>query len=98
MLPTAMFISFAVFIVFKYRVSNIKFSKQQREIISALEKNMLGVYIIHVFVIETFDILGLDPLIMNPVLSIPLLSIIVMIVSCAGTAIMRRIPLLNKLV
>jgi surface polysaccharide O-acyltransferase-like enzyme len=98
MLPNNMIITFAVFLVFKYEVSKIKFSAQQRGIIIALAKNMLGVYIIHVFVIETFDILGLHSLIMNPVLAIPLLSILVMIVSNIGVAIMRRIPLVNKFV
>jgi surface polysaccharide O-acyltransferase-like enzyme len=97
-LPNTMFITFAVFIVFKYRISKTKIPKRCRKIITDMGKNAFGIYLIHTTVIHVFDAFGLQPLIINPLISIPIISVLVLIVSYLGAIILRRIPIINKYV
>ncbi|MDR1058933.1 MAG: acyltransferase family protein [Treponema sp.] len=92
LLPNTILISFAVFILFKYKISKIKFSPRHERLITGMEKNMFGVYLIHAMVIEAFDLAGVHPLLINPVVSVPVMSIIVMLVSYTGILIIRKIP------
>ena len=87
------FMSMAVFLTCKRYAKNIKNGK----CISFISKASFTVYLIHDFYNIIFRELGLSMLIFSPVFSIPLMLILVFGFSVFTYLILRKIPLINKI-
>ncbi|GHU57663.1 hypothetical protein FACS189444_0110 [Spirochaetia bacterium] len=96
LLPTTMFIAYALFVFFKENYVKIKISQKMEMIIIKISKDTFGIYLIHALIIQIFGIIGINTLIINPILSIPVISIVVMVISYIGAIIIRKIPILKE--
>lgn len=71
--------------------------KKISSLVQKLSKHEFGAYIIHVLVLEQLNNrLGLNALSFNPALSVICISVIVFVISFASSAILNRIPIVNK--
>jgi len=93
--PTTMFISFAVFIVFKDIFEQRNFTSKQQNIIKHFAGCTFGIYLLHWLILGRFNAIGLNYNIFNPLFSIPLLALLVMFTSYLVTLILQRIPKFN---
>lgn len=65
--------------------------------IRMLSKYSFGAYLIHALIIEQIALrLGLNALTFSPVLSVPVIAIITFVLSFAISALLNRIPFINK--
>jgi surface polysaccharide O-acyltransferase-like enzyme len=96
LLPTTMFIAYALFVFFKENYVKIKISQKMERVIIKISKDTFGIYLIHALIIQIFGVIGINTLIINPILSIPVISIVVMVISYIGTIIIRKIPILKE--
>lgn len=86
-----------VFCLVRHICGKINFSDKSRRVIAALSKWSFGAYLVHVLIISLLGrLFGLGNLSFNPLLSIPAISIITFIVSFAISALLNRIPIVNK--
>lgn len=89
--------SIAVFTFGKYHLNNIKISEKARKMVRILSKYSFGAYLVHVMVIELLaSTVGLEIVYTNPVWAVPVVSIIVAVLAFVISAIINRIPVLNK--
>ncbi|MBQ2706568.1 MAG: acyltransferase family protein [Agathobacter sp.] len=87
----------ALFTFGKYYLNNIKISEKSKKVLRILSKYSFGAYLVHVMVIETLAAtVGLEIVYTNPVWAVPVVSVIVAILAFALSAIINRIPVLNK--
>ena len=83
----------AVFELYK----NIPFRENRiYHLILRLSKWSFGAYLVHALVIEKLAKLGLTTLSFRPVLAAPLIVLIVFVISNAISAVLHRIPIVNK--
>lgn len=81
----------ALFLAFKY--GKCRSSRP----VTYLSKCCFGAYLVHALVIEqTVKLTGLNTLSFYPLLSVPVISLIVFIVSFSVSALINRIPFINK--
>lgn len=74
-----------------------KYNFKTNKVINYLSTLCFGVYLVHALVQDNLDIIfGLDTLSFNALLSVPVISIIVIIISFILSAILNKIPKLNK--
>jgi surface polysaccharide O-acyltransferase-like enzyme len=92
-LPNTMFMTIAIFLLFKDIFSNINL-KYKKKIVN-LSKNAFGIYLVHVFFITVFLKLKINIFIINPLVSIPLISILIMMISYIFIIGIRKIPILR---
>ena len=64
--------------------------------VAQLAKYSFGVYLVHVYVIDTLAYYGWSTVCFESVLSVPVVSVPVILISYAISAMIHRIPLLNK--
>ena len=88
--------SVAVFVWFRY---NAPSARWVNEIARKLNDCSFGVYLIHFMVIDALEKqLGLNTLSFNPVLAVPVISAVVFTVSLVIAAVIRKIPILKKII
>jgi len=75
------FQSLSIFVFFKEIISKIKFTSFWENLIKALSKYSLGIYLIHDFFLILFLQFNINCLSFNPLFSIPLLSIVIFALS-----------------
>jgi len=95
-LPNTLFVSFAIFLLFKDASSNITLTRRQERAIIHLSKNIFGLYLVHILALIILIKLGVSVFIINPLISIPIISILVMIISYIITMMIRKIPVIEK--
>ncbi len=82
-----------VFTCFKYR----KKSGKLDALFKTLSKYSFGAYLVHALVIEQLNkCFGLNTLSFHPVLSVPCISALVFVISFGISAVLNRIPFVNK--
>lgn len=87
----------ALFTFGKYHLNNTKISEKSKKMVRILSKYSFGAYLVHVMVIEILaHVLGLQIVATDPIWAVPAVSIVVVILSFVISAIINRIPILNK--
>ena len=85
--------SVAVFVWFAY---NTPAAGRINAIAGRLSAYSFGVYLVHIMVLDVLKKqLALTTLSFNPILAVPVLSAIVFVISCAISAVIRKIPILK---
>ncbi len=88
--------SIAVFILFKDKVSKIKFKERTCKIITILSNCSFGIYLVHDFFITIFQKHGFSTISFNSIAAVPIISLSVFIISFLVSYIISKIPFLNK--
>ena len=87
----------ALFTYGKYHMNNINMNDKAKKVVRILSKYSFGAYLVHVMVIETLAAtVGLEIVYTNPVWAVPVVSVIVAVLAFVLSAIINRIPVLNK--
>ena len=95
---TACFVAIAFFLIFK-GFSKVSFSERNKKIIVNVSNNIFGIYLIHALVNSViFHIVNLKLDFINPIISIQLLSVFVFVISFIIVWILRKIPIIKKVV
>lgn len=93
----ALLMSVAVFTFGKNRLSGLRLSDRARSVVRKLSQYSFGAYLIHAMLISLLDRwFGLNALSFQPILSVPVIAVGVCAMSFALSALLHRIPLLNK--
>lgn len=90
---SAVFTSAAIFVWFKY---NVKGTGRLDGIIRKMSKYSFGAYLVHVAIMELLEKFGFSSHAFNPVWGIPLVFVSVAVISFIISAVLNRIPFLNK--
>ena len=88
--------SVAVFILIKQRIQNRIRGEKLQKIVQAFSKYSFGVYLVHPFFLATLSRLGWKTTSFFPPVSIPVISLAVFALSLCTSALLSRIPILNK--
>ena len=87
----------ALFTFGKYYLNNIRIGEKGKKIVRILSKYSFGAYLVHVMVIEILaNVVGLEIIATAPIWGVPVVSAVVIGVSFILSAIINRIPVLNK--
>ena len=87
----------AVFVFGKMRFSKIKLTDRSKAVIGKLSKYSFGIYLVHYFVMDMLkNCLHFTTLSFNAVLSVPVLFLLISGISLLISAVINRIPFLNK--
>lgn len=90
-------VALAVFTFFKQHFNKSVKSNRVQERLVFLSKCTFGIYLIHPFFIELLNkIAHLNTLSFSPVISIPILSVVVFLASLIVSALLNKIPVINK--
>ncbi|MBR0385055.1 MAG: acyltransferase family protein, partial [Erysipelotrichaceae bacterium] len=84
----------AVFVLFKYLpVTNSRINA----LFAKMSEYSFGAYLIHAFILEQSEkVFGINTLSFNPLFSVLLISIIVCVISYCISAVLHKIPVINK--
>ena len=93
---TTFFVSSAIFLFFKYIVSQWLWPVRLKKIIYSVSVSTFGVYLIHDFFLQIFGSWGLDSLTFNSILSVPIIALATFVVSFVVVLVIRKIPFINK--
>lgn len=74
------------------------FKDRHYKIVSAISKYSFGIYLSHPFVLWIFSWLGFMPNFINPIVGVPIVTIAALVVSLVVSMILRKMPLLGKVV
>ena len=96
LLPTTALTASAVFLIFKYGVSKIRFGAKSSKFVSGLAKLCFGIYLSHVFVNILFYSVGIRMADYPVLLYIPVMAIVTFAISAVITFVISKIPVLNK--
>ena len=88
--------SVPIFVFAKQHLNFPNMGERAHTILRKLSKYSFGVYLVHPMVIELLQHYGIDTLSCNVFLSVPLLAVFVFAVSTAISALLNRIPIINK--
>ena len=89
--------SLPVFIICKNRFKTKTIGEKVKKALELLSGYSFGVYLIHPLLIEILaDSLHISVLSFNPIFSVPILSAAIMAVSFAISALLKKIPFLNR--
>lgn len=88
--------SVAVFTLAKCRISKIIKSERTQKAFKKMSKLSFGIYLMHVGFIALLGKMGLSTLSFNPILSVTVIALVVSILSYCASALVHRIPFLNK--
>ncbi|MBR5217932.1 MAG: acyltransferase family protein [Oscillospiraceae bacterium] len=92
-----MAMSLGLFVWVKERMAKKTVTQRVERFVALLSKYSFGAYLIHALVIDLLEQhLGLHSLTFHPALSIPLISLLVFVISMAASALLHRIPVVNK--
>lgn len=88
--------SLMVFVLGK-KLKDINFSTRAKKMIVKLSKYSFGAYLVHAMLIDIFSYFyGFDARAFNPIVSVPVVSVVVFVSSFVISAILNRIPVINK--
>lgn len=96
LMPTVLFSSIMVFLIFKDRAAS--FEQEKKKFIVSMSKLTFGMYLIHDIFIIAFKNMGLSTVIVSPIVMIPLVAIIIFLLSYVATLLINKIPILNKFI
>lgn len=96
--PTVLIVSVAVFLIFKYGVSKIKFSERTQNAIVKVSSLTFGVYLSHMLFVEVLQKTPLTVETINPIISVPLIVLIIFLLGLTITWVISKIPVLKKYV
>ena len=96
LLPTTMFVTYSIFLVFKDIFKSYQFSERFKKTIIYLSNCSFGIYLIHDFINQAYSIIGLKTTSYNPIFMVPIMSFVNLIISFIIISIMRRIPFVSK--
>jgi len=89
--------SISIFVFARYELTKIFSLVKYKNVVLKTSKYSFGIFLVHALVIEIMIIiLGINNLSFNPIFSIPVLSLAVFLVSYIISAILNRIPIINK--
>ena len=95
--PNMFFYILFIFVFFKNIFKDFKFTDKQKEIIVKMSQYSFGAYLVHVLILKWLkQFFALNTLSFNPIFSVPVIAIIVFGVSFLISALLNKIPLLNK--
>lgn len=94
MMPTVLFSSVMVFLLFKDRADS--FEKGNKSVIVSMSKLTFGMYLIHDLFIIAFKNMGLSTVMISPIVAIPLVAVIIFVLSYLCVFILNKIPVINK--
>lgn len=95
--PNVMLASIAVFIFFKYEVSEIKFDSKGIAGIEILSACSFRIYLVHDFFNMFFSNMGINTMKYNPLLSVPATALLVYSASVGISYIIGRTPFLKNI-
>lgn len=93
--PFVLCMSAALFLVYvskKEENGNV-----QRDLLVSVSDSTFFVYMFHIFLLEKMNLLGITTISFNPLLSVPLLSTVAFLISIITARIVKRIPVLGKI-
>jgi len=96
LLPTTMFEAYALFILFRERLSSIKYSKKIENNLSIISGCTFGIYLVHDFANQAYSMLNIFTTTLNPIIMIPIMSGITFIISFVIIIAIKQIPYINK--
>lgn len=97
--PFIIALSVAIFILFKNFINNAETAKFDYKIIPFLSKHSFAIYIIHMFWINLiYKALKFNPFEINALLGMIVIWFMVTILSIASAMLMKKIPLLDKII
>lgn len=88
--------SLGVFVFFKNHMGNKNFSQPQINTIVKMSNYSFGIYLVHAFIIDVLAGFGLNTLSFHPVAAVPVITLIVFVISYIISAMIHKIPVLNK--
>ena len=88
--------SISVFVFAKNNSDKTDMSSKRHNSLLFLSKCSFGVYLLHPFFIEVLEQKNITSMSFTPLLSIPVLSVIVFLLSLFVSALINKIPLVNK--
>lgn len=92
----ALFMSAGIFLLFKNRISKIKFGEKSEKIIITLGSYTFGIYLVHPFIRDLLQIIGIDSLSFNTFVSIPIIAVVVFFICSIIVYIVKKLPVINK--
>lgn len=94
---TVLLQSLFVFVIIKEIFENKQASEKTEKFISVISKHTFGVYLVHTFVIfELNEFFGINSVTVNPYIAIPVVIALTYLISELISAILNKIPLVNK--
>ncbi len=73
-----------------------------KRLVQAISKNTLPIFLFHIIILESFErgFFGftLSPLTLNPIIEIPLITVLTFFITLGLVLLMRKVPILNKLI
>ncbi len=90
------FYTLSIFVFIKNFFKNFKFTDKQKIIIIQISKCTFGAYLVHVLILNYLKKLAITTLSFNPVFSVLTIGIIVFCLSFLISALLSKIPFLNK--
>ena len=88
--------SVPIFVFAKQHLNFPRMGERAYAILRKLSKYSFGVYLVHPMVIELLQHFGIDTFSCNAFFSVPLLAVFVFAVSTAISALLSRVPIVNK--
>lgn len=85
-----------VFTLFRKLFENRSFSEKAQGIITKASKWTFGIYLIHFNIIYILEKFGISALSFAPIISAPILAVFIFAVSMLISAILNKIPIVNK--
>lgn len=92
---TAAIVAVAIFILFKQKISKIKFKDKTHSLITIISNCTMGIYIFHLAIIWIFK-KNINLFFATPLIAIPLICLLTFILSSIITLIVKKIPFLGK--
>jgi surface polysaccharide O-acyltransferase-like enzyme len=91
-----LFMSAAIFLFFKEKVSKLSFSETAVRRIGRVSSCTFGIYLLHAFVLERLYDIGLTTLSMNPVLAVALIAGAGFLISWPAVLLLKKVPRVGK--
>ncbi|MCD7034482.1 acyltransferase family protein [Metabacillus sp. GX 13764] len=96
---STVFVSAAVFILFKDISANLKSNAGVMKWMDPINKASLGIYLVHPFIfILLAKFLGLDAFTFHPLVGIPIMTAVTIAISFVVVKVMQSIPVIRKVV
>lgn len=93
------FMTVAVFVFGKYELGSLKLSEKAMAFIGKLSAYSIGIYYVHLMLIKgIYGLLDLSQRDINPFITCLVFPVLFFFLSAFATAVMRKLPLLNKVV
>ena len=98
LLPTTMLEAFSIFILIKEIMNKKELPVKITKVICNVSTCTFGIYLIHDFIRTLFEKIGVTAVFINPIIAIPISCLLVFLSSFIIVYILKRIPIIKKLV